>query len=230
MEESFTLTCISDLHGNFPRLIGGDLLIIAGDITARDEMYEYEAFNEWCGRQQYEKVIVIAGNHDGMMEKDPAMFKSDACNFTYLCNTGTSFRGCTIWGSPYTPVFCDWSFMGKQNEMKAFWEMIPRDVDILVTHGPAWMICDKNEGGEFCGCKHLRSALDERVAPLLHVFGHIHEQGGKDLLLKRFCGNRDTLCVNVAHVNERYRVANDPSNFVVYCGKSKRVVKIRTEK
>jgi hypothetical protein len=30
------VTCISDLHGYLPKLEGGDLLIIAGDMTARD--------------------------------------------------------------------------------------------------------------------------------------------------------------------------------------------------
>ena len=34
------IDCISDLHGFFPKLEGGDLLIIAGDLTARDKPEE----------------------------------------------------------------------------------------------------------------------------------------------------------------------------------------------
>jgi Icc-related predicted phosphoesterase len=30
------IDCISDLHGAQPKLEGGDLLIVAGDLTARD--------------------------------------------------------------------------------------------------------------------------------------------------------------------------------------------------
>ncbi len=29
------IDCISDLHGYYPKLEGGDLLIVAGDLTAR---------------------------------------------------------------------------------------------------------------------------------------------------------------------------------------------------
>jgi len=30
------ITCVSDLHGYYPELPGGDLLIVAGDLIARD--------------------------------------------------------------------------------------------------------------------------------------------------------------------------------------------------
>lgn len=40
------IDCISDLHGYFPKLQGGDLLLIAGDLTARDEPYQFEEFKK----------------------------------------------------------------------------------------------------------------------------------------------------------------------------------------
>ena len=216
--DSFSLTCVSDLHGKFPLLPGGDLLIIAGDICAYGRMKEYEAFNTWCGEQKYDKILVIAGNHDGMMQRDPELFESDACNFQYLCESGVTYRGVNIWGSPYTPEFCDWYFMGKRGAgMKAHWDLIPSNVDILVTHGPPYGLCDKNEDGEACGCEELLHAMETKVAPMLHVFGHIDEESGNQVLYKRWDGNRDTLCVNVSHVDERYRVKTQCLNFLVYC-------------
>lgn len=35
------IDCISDLHGYYPELGGGDLLIVAGDLTARDTPEEH---------------------------------------------------------------------------------------------------------------------------------------------------------------------------------------------
>jgi hypothetical protein len=36
------ITLISDLHGYYPQLDGEDLLIIDGDLTARDQKEEYD--------------------------------------------------------------------------------------------------------------------------------------------------------------------------------------------
>ena len=42
--DMISITCISDLHGFQPSLPGGDLLLIAGDLTARNTFDEYERF------------------------------------------------------------------------------------------------------------------------------------------------------------------------------------------
>ena len=53
------IDCISDLHGFYPELEGGDMLIVAGDLTARDQQDEYEKFHIWIHNQKYKKKICL---------------------------------------------------------------------------------------------------------------------------------------------------------------------------
>lgn len=207
--------CLSDLHGFYPKLEGGDLLIIAGDLTARDSCDEHEHFKEWVLNQNYTRKILIAGNHDGHIEKCELPRYDDGID--YLQDSGTEFEGLKIWGSPWTPPFCNWHFMLPPNKIKKKWDLIPDDVDILVTHGPPYGILDHVEissrGDEFkhAGCKHLRDTLD-RIKPKLHVFGHIHECGGQQMILKRpgIGDENNTICVNASIMDEHYKPVNKP--------------------
>ena len=62
------IDCISDLHGYHPELKGGDILLIAGDLTASDKAYQHDAFMEWLIEQDYRYKIYIAGNHDNYLK------------------------------------------------------------------------------------------------------------------------------------------------------------------
>ncbi|KAL8711238.1 MAG: hypothetical protein Q9220_004383 [cf. Caloplaca sp. 1 TL-2023] len=60
--------------------------------------------------------------------------------------------------------------------------VIPADVDIILTHGPPRGILDLSAStGETVGCQHLYRAL-ERVRPVMHVFGHVHESAGVEVV------------------------------------------------
>ncbi len=45
------IDCIADLHGYYPNLDGGDLLIVAGDLTANDKSHQYIEFYKWIQKQ-----------------------------------------------------------------------------------------------------------------------------------------------------------------------------------
>src|SRR5215469_5675646 len=96
------IDCLSDLHGHFPKLKGGDLLLIAGDLTAKHQIHEYEDFVRWLNEQEYKKKIVVAGNHDGLLEREGPQLLKWAKDCDYLLDSETEFEGLKIWGSPWT--------------------------------------------------------------------------------------------------------------------------------
>jgi Icc-related predicted phosphoesterase len=229
------IDCISDLHGHYPELEGGDMLIVAGDLTEADTHAEYLKFYAWLHRQHYKHYIFIAGNHDNLIEKDEVLLRSLA-DTTYLCDSGTQFEyeeqiphPCTtenvsidllctvkrklkIWGSPWTPLFdgvdprCT-AFMLPEAELEAKFAMIPDDVDILVTHGPPWGVLDKTVEGENVGSKSLAYKVGRmKKPPRLWCWGHIHESYGIDVPVRPL----GTKMLNCSHVNERYEPVNKP--------------------
>ncbi len=207
--------CISDLHGSYPELEGGGLLIVAGDLTARDTFKQHQEFQAWLIEQKYTKKVLIAGNHDGQYEKTVPFYTFET-GICYLQDSGTQFEGLNIWGSPWTPEFCNWHFMlPRGRQLREKWDLIPDNTDILVTHGPPLGILDATDNTvnktERLGCADLRDAV-ERVKPRLHVFGHIHGGHGQ-LMLKHEGPN--TLCVNAAIMDEGYRPRNKPIRVIL---------------
>ena len=141
------IDCISDLHGHYPHLEGGDLLIVAGDLTAKDTQAEYLHFFRWIAKLNYRKKILIAGNHDNWIEQNDFPLQSIA-DFNYLCDSGTEFEGLKIWGSPWSLWFkginprCK-AFTGSEKDLEKKFKLIPDNIDILVTHSPPKGIFDK---------------------------------------------------------------------------------------
>lgn len=219
MQSGLIIDCVSDLHGHYPELEGGDLLIVAGDLTAGDTIPEYHAFSDWANAQAYELVVVIAGNHDNILQKEKWQWLIKPDKIHYLCDSATEFCGMKIWGSPWTTEFigmnphCD-AFtvnygVDSDDWLNEYWGLIPTDTDILITHGPPYGILDENIYGIHCGSKSLRDKV-EIIKPKLHVFGHIHEQGGLTYRYQCPYEDRDTTFVNASLMNERYQPVNKP--------------------
>lgn len=227
------IDCIADLHGHYPKLEGGDLLIVAGDWTTSDKPHEVLEFGLWINNQKYKRKIVIAGNHDNMIQETPRIFEG-LPNFvlTYLCDSGTEFEGLKIWGSPWTKTFpgmnphCKAFTCDTEEELAEKWALIPEDTDILITHGPPYGIMDAVHREVFCGGRGgwvgSESLLEKvfRIRPKLHVFGHIHEGYGRYNHTPRE-GSSENLgitpvtFVNCSHVNERYKPVNKPVRVVL---------------
>lgn len=245
------IDCISDLHGHYPKLEGGDLLIVAGDLTARGTEPEYFRCFDWIYEQDYLKKVLIAGNHDTQMQEEnysgPLGVMKGA--FDYLCDSGTEFsyhidgfpeedegflpsgkRSLKIWGSPWTKTFpginpnCMAFTVDTEEELAEKWALIPDDIDILITHSPAFGMHDLIEDYETrkminVGSPSLTRWIADHVDNLkLHICGHIHEGYGvwdvRDAQLK-LDAKLSPIFVNASHVNENYNPINKPIRIIL---------------
>jgi Icc-related predicted phosphoesterase len=206
------IDCIADLHGHYPELEGGDLLIVAGDLTARDLFDEMVYFSVWLQKQEYKKKVFIAGNHDNLLMKT-ACGRSNP-SIEYLCDSGTEFEGLKIWGSPWTTKFsgmnplCMAFTVDDDDELSDIWYEIPKDTDILITHSPSLGMLDEipigNDKIKHAGSASLAEYVHQ-IRPRLHVCGHIHEGYG---MIKHYF-------VNSSIVNEHYQTVNKPIRVVL---------------
>lgn len=179
---------ISDTHGfheGFPqsRFKGIHLVIHSGDCSnhrnpALNEP-EVRRFIEWYKDVPVEHKIYVAGNHDTSIEArmiNKSVFTE--AGIIYLENEGIEISGWKIWGSPYTPMFAEWSFMKKREKINRVWETIPDDINILITHGPPKGVrdlsIDRDGTLELCGDGALGKRCDKLKSLQFHCFGHIH--------------------------------------------------------
>lgn len=208
------IVAISDTHGHEIRnLPQGDLLIHSGDWSGAGTYKETSDFILWLSkiRASYKKVVCVPGNHDKWVEanQDQATKEFKSISVDLLIDQETYHGGHMIYGMPWTPEFNYWSFMANDIERSDYCSRIPKDTDILVTHGPPMGYLDTiatngSLPGVSAGCQFIREAVI-RVEPKVHIFGHIHEGAGVQRLGK-------TLLINAASVNEYYRPT---SNFTV---------------
>lgn len=201
------LVLIADTHSFHKDLEvpDGDVLIHCGDYSNRGSFCDLCNFNAWLGKQPHKNKLVISGNHD--------IFASSVSKYTvqeflpnalYLENEVAYINKVTFWGSPITPSYGNWAFMKNRGDaISEVWSTIPENTDVLITHGPPQGILDANINKELCGCYDLRRYIrDKKVR--YHVFGHIHEQGGKVTEID------GTTFINCSVLNEWYELVNKP--------------------
>ncbi len=175
-----TLVVISDTHGlhDILEIPPGDVLVHAGDLTARGDLEGVRAFDHFLAGLEHRHKVVIAGNHDFCFEYQPADARALLRHAVYLQDEAVEIEGVRFWGSPWQPWFLDWAFnLERGEEIRAKWELIPGDTDVLITHGPPAGHCDMTARGEPAGCSDLLARI-RQVKPRFHLFGHIHEGYG----------------------------------------------------
>ena len=224
----------SDLHGRKPNeedrkvISGCNCLLLCGDI--------FEPGGENGKLEKYlksltadgKRVIMTPGNHDFgiyysvypldftlgnprlmFCKRYPVSWLKSELGVECLIEELVEVNGVKIYGTPWTPMFCNWAFMDADGAaLDEKYSTIPENVDILITHGPPY---DENSKIDCCegvvmldgssehlGSKSLYKAIIEKKPKYCFV-GHIHSGDHGETIIG------ETSCRNVSYLNEEYK-------------------------
>lgn len=188
---------LSDTHGTHHRLHNlpeTDVVVHSGDFTMNGSEAEAIDFLNWFCDLPHKHKIFICGNHDMCMYG--ANIGGLDSNVHYLCNSGIVIEGIKFYG---VPMFMEDCVSERQNW---FYENIPSDTDVLITHSPAYGILDFDDDINY-GSEELLTKLPS-LNLKAHLFGHIHAQQG---ILEK----NGTVFSNGAVMNSDYSNLNNPN-------------------
>jgi Icc-related predicted phosphoesterase len=211
------IRAFSDWHGHdFLRRIykdeDCDIVLLCGDAG----IHESNTHRPWgygkAIKSKFPKatIVMVPGNHDHLQPQETFEGIDHV-----LINSEVTVKGLRIYGCPYwesenpdmlNPL-CREYLVSNQEAIKACMSLIPRDLDILITHTPPRHILDGIYEKRF-GSPALYNKLwkldAEGQAPRFHFFGHVHAMGGTQTKLP----SMDTIFFNVALLDENYNMTN----------------------
>lgn len=141
-------------------------------------------FLKWYGALEIENKILICGNHDSVSYEMGYKKMKEVCaayHIDYLQDSGIEIQGIKIWGSPMSNEYGDWPFMANDFELDQYWQKIPDDTNVLITHGPAYNVGDyvfQDISEPNVGSRTLAMRIRDLKCLSHHFFGHVHCDGG----------------------------------------------------
>lgn len=208
------IVAISDTHCKLHqvRVPNGHILVHCGDLTFRGAVDEIVPELDTMAKLPHKIKILIPGNHDGLAEHNPALFKQlcQERNITFLNHEPLTVLGIKFFGSGYSPEFCNWYLgYGRGGPAIRLWDQIPEDTEILLTHGPAMGILDGVKRyhvsvgiceTEHVGCYDLMQRIKQLPNLRYHISGHIHNAHGTEKHGK-------VTFINASNLNDSYQYA-----------------------
>jgi predicted phosphohydrolase len=175
------LVAVADTHLYHDELVvpEGDVFVHAGDLCRRGDLEELARAVDFIRALPHAHKLIVAGNHDWSFAREPERARSLlGHDIHYLEDSGLELLGLRFWGSPWQPEFNAWAFnLPRGPELAQKWSLVPEGLDVLVTHGPPAGFGDRVSVAGRQGCADLLERV-RLVRPRLHLFGHIHEDGG----------------------------------------------------
>lgn len=157
----------------------GDVFVHAGDLCRGGTLEELRPVAAWMNRLPHPHKIVVAGNHDWCFVRErPVACEVLGERIVYLQDAECTIDGVRFWGSPWQPAFNQWAFnLPRGAALAEKWAHIADGIDVLITHGPPLGIGDRSSMHGRHGCEALKDHVQTHP-PRLHMFGHIHQDGG----------------------------------------------------
>ncbi len=206
------IVATSDLHGHLPNIPKCDLFIVGGDVCPGGTI-DFQAkwldvnFREWLEKIPAKEIVGIAGNHDLIFERAPQLIPDDL-PWHYLRDSEIELFDFKIYGTPWQLPFWG-AFNLEEESLKLKYQDIPKDIDILVSHGPPQGLGDEVIGHDnfkrHVGSLSLRNKIFE-IMPKLIIYGHIHSAYGIWKI------NHMTFA-NVSLLNDEMEEVHRPANF-----------------
>ena len=219
---------MSDLHGYLPdpkTFNKAEVMFICGDIvpleiqrnTGKSIQWIYKDFLDWVNNLPVDKVFIIGGNHDFVLENfyndiyekhrvdigsndkltyiiDPIVYKS---------KDGNEY---TIKSMPYIENCTGWAFSTDYREIKEKCKDIFNEhFDILLSHDAPDLKPFRNDWGGDVIKESIVEAMKENNYPNYWFFGHIHDNPHtlSDIKYK-------TEMYNASIRNDNYEIVYDP--------------------
>ena len=215
---------LSDMHGQLVDIEPCDLVLICGDsVSLKMQRYDestmewYKSvFKPWAEKLPCKKVLWIAGNHDYMQGKaeEYRMMFSRIDKVTYLEDEGYIYNQgdqvLKIWGTPWCKKFGTWHFMAKPEVLKEKFNLIPENLDILMTHdapyGCSDVLLDKSVfwwTPNHIGNPQLAEAIKEKK-PRYNFHAHLHSTNHQFETMSK----TEVACVSI--LGEDYKLKYEP--------------------
>lgn len=178
---------LSDTHGLHHQLTNlptADVIVHTGDFSHMGSENEVLDFLNWFIALPYEHKIFVTGNHD-LCLWEAEQIEGLPENVYFLQDKMVKINGFKFYGLAY-------------NHSE---ELIPNDIDILITHEPPIMILDESAGIHWGNAPLYNRTME--VKPKFHLFGHAHESNG---ILRQ----SETLFSNASLLDDRNKLVYKP--------------------
>ena len=163
-----------------------DVVIFCGDESNNRLSYinehEFNNWFYWFANLNIKHKLYIPGNHSTYVYEHENYIKSLFLrnNIIWMHNEECIINGIKFYGCGMSPKYGNWVYMSDRGKINKYWNAIPDDTNVLMTHTPPKGIMDvtdepKTNMYKLVGCSALRKRINNLTGLKLHCFGHIHD-------------------------------------------------------